>query len=201
MSSSTFLSVINSSSGNGVQFLGITGAQGIAGIAGARGLTGAQGLAGPVSTSIPPTVTSATTFTASTTLNQIVEIVSTGTAVVIDASNNLRVDYSANGIYVINAPAGASNIALYVSNVPSTLDRTYTLSLILNRPICARTLFVNNVDSAAGSYLAQTMICASGLANVVIPNTSTYVVQKLSILKSSSATIGNVFITDVTSLV
>jgi hypothetical protein len=46
------------------------------------------------------------------------------------------------------------------------------------------------------------MICASGLANVVIPNTSTYVVQKLSILKSSNTTnIGNVFITDVTSLV
>lgn len=193
-SSSNFLKVINSSSVAGVSFVGVTGPMGSIGSTGPAGV-------------IPTVFTNSTQFNSNCSvlgkanLNQISGSINTGTSIAIDGSSNLKLDYNVSSIFIVNASATQGNINLYISNLPAVLDKTYTVTLIVNKPICANVFYLNHTDSVIGNFVSKPALCNGGLSNVVIPASSTYVTQKISIVKSSdTVNIGNVVITEIIPL-
>ena len=165
---------------------GLTGPTGMQGIQGTQGTQGTQGLTGPTgSTALlttSNTFSAENEFTSDLITNKLIEKYIAGTV----TSNALTINYSSNtnNIYAIT-PSSANNIALTITNIPTTRVGLYEFAFIINTSTNKNYINTLNVNGSA-----VTMKAVGGLANVSINASATVVIQNIYV-QMNNATVTN----------
>jgi hypothetical protein len=116
--------------------------------------------------------------------NKLVEKITSGSV----SSNALSINYSStsSNVYTI-APSSANNIALTITNVPTSRTAIYDLTFIIDTSTNKK--YISTITVNGSSY---TMKAIGGLANVSVNASANVAIQNIYIHMTSS-TVTNVF--------
>jgi len=100
----------------------------------------------------------------------------------------MTINYSSNtnNIYAIS-PSSASNVALTITNLPTTRSAVYNFTFLINTSTNK-----NYINSLTINGSSVTMKAIGGLANVSIDSSATMVIQNIYIQMTNS-TVTNAF--------
>ena len=179
-------------------FTGRPGPQGEIGSNGTNGTNGVDGIDGS-NGSIDSPVENSIVFNENVTVKGIsfTDRISESTlsSSVVVSGNELFLDYSLGSIFYVSG-AISSNLTVYVENVPTDVDKTYTLTFLMPFSGGSTRFFANAMqmkDVGESAYSSQPMLANGGLENVAPNASALFVSQSVSILKSATSNARSAF--------